>query len=52
VVDAEGRVAARVRGVLPGADPAAQVAGLERVVAEATGVRVAATPAAAGEPAG
>ena len=39
VVDADGRVAASVHGQLPGADPAAQVAGLERVVAEATGVR-------------
>jgi thiol-disulfide isomerase/thioredoxin len=38
VVDADGRIAARVLGVLPGgAHPAAQVAGLARLVEAATG---------------
>ena len=38
VVDAQGRIAARIFGKLPGADPAAQTAQLERLVAAATGV--------------
>jgi thiol-disulfide isomerase/thioredoxin len=42
IVDADGRIAALVHGQLPGADPAAQLAGLERVVGDATGVRAAA----------
>jgi thiol-disulfide isomerase/thioredoxin len=37
VVDAEGRIAARVLGVLPGEDPAAQAATLARLVRAATG---------------
>jgi thiol-disulfide isomerase/thioredoxin len=38
VVDAQGRIAARILGVLPGgSDPAAQAAELAAVVAEATG---------------
>jgi thiol-disulfide isomerase/thioredoxin len=45
IIDAEGRVAARMLGVLPGGgDTAVQAAELERVITGATGVVAAPTP--------